>query len=84
MNKFIFTKKSEKEFLFLDKEIQNRVLKKLLFLKNIEDLSAFLKVLVNFSPATHRLRVWNYRLILKKEDTNYIILSIWIRWSIYK
>lgn len=85
MNKFIFTKKWKKEFNKLDKKYQNRIINKLSFLKNHENLLLVLKSLENFNPATHRLRIWDIRVILQKiNDNEYHVIDLWHRWSIYK
>jgi len=84
MNNFIFTKKWKKEFEKLDKINQNRIINKLKFLKNSINLWLTLKSLENFGCTTHRLRIWNLRIILKKDINNYYILDVWNRWEIYK
>lgn len=85
MYSFIFTKIWEKEFLKLDTLSQNRVIKKLQLLKESDDINHYLKTLVNFTPATHRLRIWSIRVILQKTDeTTFYILDIGYRWNIYK
>lgn len=85
MNSFIFTKIWEKEFLKLWNLDQQRVLKKLKILKNNLNPWNNLKSLLNMSPATHRIRIWNIRVILQKVDENiFYILDIWHRWDIYK
>jgi len=82
---FVFTKNWEKEFKKLSKEDQNRIIKKLKNLKTVENIYYFLKKLENFQPYTHRLRVWNIRLLLKKEnETTFYVLNVWYRWDIYK
>jgi mRNA-degrading endonuclease RelE of RelBE toxin-antitoxin system len=84
MYHFIFTKTWEKELWKLDPKEQERVLSKLKFLKeNTNDYS--FKKLTDMLPATHRVRIWNIRVILQKidEDT-FHILDIWYRWDIYK
>lgn len=54
-------------------------------LKTYDDLNLILKSLEWFHPATHRLRVWNLRVILKKiSDSEFYIIDVWNRWDIYK
>lgn len=84
MIKFIFTNNAKKEFEKIDKNTQARILDKLKFLKDINNISNFIRPLVNFKPATHRLRVWNFRLILQKDKDTFIVFSVWNRWNIYK
>lgn len=85
MNIFTFTKNWQKEFLKLDILTQNRIIDKLQFLKSIDNINPFLKVLIWFEPATHRLRVWDFRIILQQIDTtNFLIIDVWTRGNIYK
>lgn len=86
MNKFVFTKKAEKTFLKLPKSVQDRISDKLKDLKNHEDIFSILKRLYHLEPATHRLRVGNYRLILeqKEQDTTFWVLDVGDRKSVYK
>jgi mRNA-degrading endonuclease RelE of RelBE toxin-antitoxin system len=85
MNDFIFTKKWLKEYDKLSISNQQRIVNKLKILKNYDDLNLILKNLEWFYPATHRLRVWNLRIILKKINNNlFYILDVWNRWDIYK
>gem|GEM_PF-6224351 len=57
MYKFIFTKYSEKQFIKLDKNTQDRVKTKLKSLKEVDDINVYIKVLHDLHPATHRLRI---------------------------
>ncbi len=80
---FIFTKYAEKKLKKMPPNIREYIVIKL---KNI---SAWIidwnfRSLQNFSPATHRLRIGGYRLILKKEEWEYIVLDVGHRSSIYK
>ena len=85
MNNFIFTKKWLKEYNKLAISNQKRIFNKLTFLKNHDNINLILKNLEWFFPVTHRLRVWNLRIILeKKEDNLYYIIDIWNRCDIYK
>ncbi len=85
MYNFIFTKIWKREFDKLTNIDKSRIIKKLKFLKEKLDTSNALKPLNNFLPATHRLRIWNIRIILQKVDNdNFYILDIWYRGDIYK
>lgn len=89
MNKFVFAKKAEKKFRSLPNSVQERILKKLKDLKPHEDLLSILKRLHHLEPASHRLRVGDYRLILELKDQSSEGLSFWIldvgnRKDIYK
>jgi len=86
MNEFVFTKKAEKRFLKLPKSVQSRILDKLKDLKNHEDIFSILKRLYHLEPATHRLRVGDYRLIFeqKQQGTTFWVLDVGDRKNIYK
>lgn len=85
MNTFIFTNKWKKEFEKLDKINQIRIINKLKFLKKYDSGCLILKSLEWMDPATHRLRIWNLRVILQKVSNNeFHILNVWNRWDIYK
>lgn len=89
MHTFVFTKKAEKEFTKLSGEIRERILAKLKELKTHEAIFSVLKPLHHFEPATHRLRVGSYRLILalksqEKEAYLFWILDVGDRKEIYR
>lgn len=84
MYSFIFTKNSKKEFEKINNLDRERIIKKLSEFKRVENIYDFLKSVYNLEPATHRLRIWNYRLLLFIENDNVIILKIWHRKEIYK
>lgn len=76
---FVFTQYSEKEFNKLPKNVRARILDKLRELKRHDDIFTVLKRLHNLEPATHRLRVGNYRLILElKSQTAGGKAELWI------
>ncbi len=75
---FIFTKKAEKRFLDLPKSAQERILKKLREMKKNEDIFLVLKRLHHFEPATHRLRIGPYRLILELKEQTQKKTGLWI------
>jgi len=86
MYKFIFTKNWKKYFDKLEKQSKDRIIKKLISIKEVDDIFVYLKKLENLLPATHRLRVWNIRVILEFDKINksFYILDVWNRWDIYK
>ncbi len=85
MHVFCFTKLAEKALRRLDSPIQERILMKLQMLKTQKDIESAMKKLVDFSPATHRLRIGDYRLILEKvSSTEWMILDVGHRSSIYQ
>lgn len=86
---FIFTKDAQKSFLKLSKESQTRIYKKLELLKTHPDIFSILRRLSHFEPATHRLRIGTYRLILKQEEekegsTVFRVLDVGHRRDIYE
>ena len=86
---FIFTREAQKTFLQLPKTIQKRVVEKLEELKIHEDILSVLKRLTNFEPATHRLRVGMYRLILElklhtENSFEFLVLDLGHRKDIYR
>jgi len=89
MTVFVFTKYSEKAFNKLPKNVKERILDKLRELKKHDDIFAVLKRLHNLEPASHRLRIGNYRLILelksqKNDKTEFWVLDVGDRKDIYK
>lgn len=78
MTIFIFTRQAEKTFYKLPKTIQKRITSKLKELKNHDDILAVFKRLTDFEPATHRLRIGNYRVILALKKQTEINHEFWI------
>lgn len=86
---FIFTKKAKSIFLKSPKAIQQRITDKLHELKTHPDILSTLKRLHHLEPATHRLRIGSYRLILelklqKKETFEFWVLDVGDRKDIYQ
>ncbi len=80
---FHFSKKAEKQYKKLSIHTQETIKEKLLQIR--KTWSWDFKVVVNISPATHRLRIGEYRLILQKENNwDFLVLKIWHRKDIYK
>ncbi len=85
MHTFLFTSFAKKRFLKLDKNTQDRIKQKLKKLREHNHIESILKPLTDMKPATHRLRIGNYRLILKYEGKKEIlVLDAWHRDSVYK
>lgn len=78
MNQFIFTKKAEKRLRALPVSIQERIVKKLKDLKKNDDIFSLLRRLHHLDPATHRLRVGDYRVILEYKKQNKKGAVFWI------
>ena len=87
MYTFIFSKKAEKSFKKQNLLFQKRLIQKLKNLKDVDNIFVYLSKLENMLPATHRLRIWDIRVILEQDKGNpntFIILKCWKRWDIYK
>lgn len=85
---FIFTEKTKIEFSNLENDTKKRIISKLKSLKNHSNIFYILKALKFMEPATHRLRVGQYRLILEliyndNEDYKFRIIKIGHRRDIY-
>lgn len=86
---FVFSRFAQKKFSRLGSSIQERIIEKLKELKTHPEILSTLKPLHNFKPATHRLRVGDYRLILQLTshiNTNYefLVLDVGHRRDIYQ
>ena len=86
---FVFSKFADKRLKKLARSEQDRIIIKLQELKQHPDVLSILKPLHNFEPATHRLRVGNYRLILQLIQTSshqeeFIVLDVGHRRDIYR
>lgn len=73
----------------LEKKDRERIIEKLKSLKEHPDILSILKKLVDFEPATHRLRIGSCRLILmlnkqNKSDFDFLVLDIGHRSEIYR
>jgi len=80
---FKFTKIAEKKLYKISSSNREMILIKLKNIKSWKILWDFCK-LQNFWEASHRLRIGDYRLILKEDNWSFIVLDIWHRQSIYK
>lgn len=86
---FVFSKFAVKRFDKLAQSEQARVTAKLRELKSHPDILSILKPLHKFEPATHRLRVGNYRLVLQltqisSTHTELFVLDVGHRRDIYR
>ena len=73
---FQFTTYAEKKFLKLDISIQKILKKKLIAIRESGNF-AQLTTLQNFEPATHRLRIGEYRLVLQHiSANNFLVLDV--------
>mgnify|MGYP003957501897 FL=1 len=82
---FVFTNKANKQYSKLDSQTQIRIKDKLLLLKQDGSLlKKNLKSVVNLLPATHRIRVGSYRLLLSEDNNGFIILKVAHRSQVYQ
>jgi mRNA-degrading endonuclease RelE of RelBE toxin-antitoxin system len=81
---FQFTHKALKEWMKLDESVRNTLNEKLKELKNPDLYEAHIKTVVDLLPATHRIRIGYYRLLIKREDHTVTIYSVGHRREIYK
>ena len=85
MPTFRFTKYAAKKLRKLDTIIQKRILGKLEELKDRDDVHAIVAPLQDVYPATHRLRMGDYRLVLKQDgEGKFIVVDVGHRSSIYR
>lgn len=89
MNIFHFTIDGKKTLEKLPKEIQERVLNKMITIKKHPNIFSIVGTLTDYAPATHKLRVGNYRAILKlvlnSRTQNYFeVLEVGHRKDIYR
>jgi len=86
---FTFTKHAKKKFQQLDGFEQERIINKLKYLKNHENILTVATRLTDFKWATHRLRIGQYRLILFLEkqtpkNFEFLMIDLGHRKEIYK
>lgn len=85
MNTFIFAHDAQRQFQRFDGAVQERILSKLAYLKDVPDLFTFLCKMHDVRAATHRLRVGDYRLIVRyKGDGVYLVLKVGHRKDVYR
>ena len=82
---FVFTEFAERKFRRIDRFVQERIRSKLRELKQHDNIGSVLKSLTHFQYGTHRLRIGQYRVILKKvSEYRYFVVDIGNRSDIYK
>ena len=85
MNLFVFSPPAKKAFQRLEPKLQQRIKDKLQSLKGHPDIFSVSKSVFGFEPATHRLRIGTYRLILEQKSSNkFLVLDLGHRREIYK
>lgn len=84
-NSFAFTEFAEKKFRRMDRFVQERIRSKLRELKHHDDIGSVLKPLKHFQYGSHRLRIGQYRVIVKKiSECEYWVVDLGNRSDIYK
>jgi mRNA-degrading endonuclease RelE of RelBE toxin-antitoxin system len=82
---FELTSLALKKFQKLAPDIQLRIKNKTVSIKDHPDFFVLLESLKNFTPATHRLRIGNYRLILQyMGNDQFLVLDLGHRRDIYR
>lgn len=86
---FISTKQFDKTYEGLNAGDRERIAEKLQYLKSHPQIFTVVKKIENLDPATHRVRIGNYRILLKidqenTDKTTFILLKLGHRREIYK
>ena len=81
---FSFTNAAERQLQKFDPQTQQRILKKLSELKTHPSLLTVLEPVSNLEPATHRLRIGEYRLLVCLEEGMCVVLKIAHRREVYQ
>lgn len=86
---FDFTEYGLKCLQKLPKDVQGRIEKKLSSLKNHPNIFTVISALEDVEPATHRLRVGDYRLVLQltsntKSKVYFMVIDVDHRKNIYR
>jgi mRNA-degrading endonuclease RelE of RelBE toxin-antitoxin system len=89
MVQFLLSEKGKKSFDKLPYDIQPRIREKLSSLQEHPDVFKILAPVYDILPATHRLRIGHYRLLLElkkntKDTTEFLILKAGHRKDIYR
>jgi len=84
MTSFVFTEDAKQIFLKLEASIRQRIEEKLKELRGYHDERS-ISMLHDAAPATHRLRVGDYRLILmRKDNDSFFVIDVGHRSKIYQ
>jgi len=85
---FVSTKNFEKTYDVLSADDRSRIEEKLRYLKSHPNIFTVIKRIENLDPATHRVRIGNYRILLRLDQENaeemiFILLKLGHRREIY-
>lgn len=85
MYTFCFTNTAEKIFSRLEKKYQSLIRAKLIYLKDPEAFQQNAKTLHDLKPATHRIKVGSYRVLLQCDffTGEHLVLKIAHRRDVY-
>ena len=84
MPTFAFSKHAKRKFHKLDSQTQRRILEKMAELKANDDFRS-MNTIKDAPPATHRLRVGDYRLVLVQgESSSFLVIDVDHRSRIYR
>lgn len=86
MATFFLTRHAQQNLEKLQPSVRERIMKKLIQLRTHPDIFVVLKPLHDFAPATHRLRIGPYRLILeliKNAPPEFWVIDVGHRKDIY-
>lgn len=81
---FSFSNVAHRQFMKCDPQMQKRIIEKLHAWKSHPSFSSVLEPVINLEPATHRLRIGDYRLLLRKDGDDCFILKVGHRRDVYQ
>lgn len=81
---FRFSQVAHRQLEKFDPQIQKRIVKKLQELKNHPSIFSVLEPVRDLEPATHRLRIGEYRLLISTKDNAFLILKVGHRRDVYQ
>ncbi len=80
---YSFSKCAYKELTELPKEVQVRIIKKLIFYLAQKDPLSYAKLIAGSEDVLYRFRIGNYRLIFEIEHDEVLVLKVATRGSVY-
>ncbi len=81
---YSFSKYAYREFQQLPKEIQLRIIKKLIFYLAQKDPLTYAKLIVGGDGTIYRFRIGDYRLIFEYTEKEVFVLRVATRGSVYR
>ncbi len=87
MRKVIYSENAVKDLRRLDKKLAQRIVEKICFFSEQDDLGKYSKALVGFGPDKYRFRIGDYRAIFRIDELGKIqvlmVLNVKHRKEIY-